>query len=223
MMDEATITMMLENSRFFAKALIFEMALGVAAILLGKWLGQQPLATLQPGRATLASVILAVLWGVAGALPLVAALFLLDRFPVGPFRTLKELTDRYVIPLFAEQQLWQLALLSAAAGFGEETLFRGLIQAGLAHWLAIPGGELIACVVAAVLFGLCHWLTTSYAILATLMGLYFGWLFLITDSLLVPIVTHALYDFVALAYFVKQHRSLISRSERQIDHASLSG
>ena len=39
--------------------------------------------------------------------------------------------------------------------------------------------------------------------LAGLIGLYLGWLWLAVGNLLVPIVVHALYDFVALMYLVK--------------------
>ena len=53
------------------------------------------------------------------------------------------------------------------------------------------------------MFGLAHSVTRTYAILATIIGLYFGWLWLATGNLLVPITTHAVYDFLALVYFVR--------------------
>jgi len=39
-----------------------------------------------------------------------------------------------------------------------------------------------------------------YALLAGVVGLYLGGLYLLTGNLLVPIVVHALYDVVALGY-----------------------
>jgi len=35
------------------------------------------------------------------------------------------------------------------------------------------------------------------------MGLYLGWIFVVTDNLLVVMVVHGLYDFAALCYLVK--------------------
>jgi uncharacterized protein len=49
-----------------------------------------------------------------------------------------------------------------------------------------------------------HWLTMSYAVFATLIGVYLGILFLVTENLLAPIVTHALYDVVALSVLVRR-------------------
>ena len=40
--------------------------------------------------------------------------------------------------------------------------------------------------VAALLFGVGHWLSSSYAALAALIGAYLGLVFLLTDNLLVP-------------------------------------
>ena len=45
----------------------------------------------------------------------------------------------------------------------------------------------------------------AYALLATAMGWCWG-LFLVTGNLLAPIVTHALYDFLALLYLVRRTR-----------------
>jgi membrane protease YdiL (CAAX protease family) len=53
-----------------------------------------------------------------------------------------------------------------------------------------------------VLFGLLHPITPTYAVLAALMGAYLGGVWLASGNLLVPIVAHALYDFIALAYLL---------------------
>ncbi|MFC1597814.1 lysostaphin resistance A-like protein, partial [Planctomycetota bacterium] len=57
--------------------------------------------------------------------------------------------------------------------------------------------------VAAILFGLAHPITPGYVLLAGLMGLYLGWLQITCGNLLVPIMAHAVYDFLALVYLVK--------------------
>ena len=42
--------------------------------------------------------------------------------------------------------------------------------------------------------------TALYAIIATLIGIYLGVLFVLTDNLLTAITCHAVYDWVALEY-----------------------
>jgi membrane protease YdiL (CAAX protease family) len=113
------------------------------------------------------------------------------------------MVDRQVVPLFADLSLLQLAAISLAAGFGEELLFRGVLQSSLSDRLGPPWGIWAGLLFASVIFGMCHWLTFTYALLATLIGVYLGTLLLVTENLLAPIVSHALYDFVALIYMVR--------------------
>jgi membrane protease YdiL (CAAX protease family) len=78
-------------------------------------------------------------------------------------------------------------------------LFRGLLQTGLSTvsswWLGL--------IITSIIFGLLHFVSLLYAVLATLIGLYLGFLFIIFDNLAVPMIVHALYDFVALLYLVR--------------------
>ena len=90
-------------------------------------------------------------------------------------------------------------MIAALAGIGEETLFRGVIQAAVAQHVGGPRGVWLGLLVAAVLFGLLHPVTPMYAVLAGAIGLYLGWLWLVGGNLLLPIVTHGVYDFVARA------------------------
>lgn len=105
--------------------------------------------------------------------------------------------------LVAARSAAELALLAAIAGISEEVLFRGVVQVAVARVLAEPG----ALLVTSVLFGLAHFATRAYAVLAAGMGLYLGALFLVQGSLLAPIITHALYDFVALVAVARQYRA----------------
>ena len=66
-----------------------------------------------------------------------------------------------------------------------------------------PAAPWIALTVASILFGVCHWLNTTYAILAVLAGGYFGLLLVLTGNLWTPIVAHAAYDLLALIYLVR--------------------
>ena len=138
-------------------------------------------------------------YGIAATLPLLGVLSWCLRTEWGPMRRLVDLIDERVTPYLAGASVWGIVLLSLMAGIGEEVLFRGVIQAGLADrlpaWLAVG--------IAALLFGVAHWLTTSYAVFATLIGVYLGILFLVTGNLLAPVVTHALYDVVALSILLR--------------------
>ena len=141
----------------------------------------------------------AVGYGIAATLPLLGLLRWCLRTEWGPMRRLVGLIEERLTPYVAGASAGGIVLLSLLAGLGEEVLFRGVIQAGLADrlpaWLAVG--------IAALLFGVAHWLTMSYAVFATLIGVYLGILFLLTENLLAPIVTHALYDVVALSVLVR--------------------
>ncbi len=102
-------------------------------------------------------------------------------------------------PLFVGATFTELALLSLMAGVGEEALFRGVVQEVLAGRLP-PWGALLA---AGGLFGLAHWVTPTYAVLAAVVGVYLGLLYLASGNLLAPIVTHALYDLAALSVLAR--------------------
>jgi membrane protease YdiL (CAAX protease family) len=177
-------------------AAAFEGGLLVAAAVLGRLLGVRPLATfhLQWLDAALA---------VAARLPLLVVFWGCVKCPWRPFKTIRRILEESLVPLLRGCSLMQLAMIALLAGLGEETLFRGVVQAAAAEWIGGPEGRWIALAAAAMLFGTLHSITPIYAALAALIGLYLGWLWLATGNLLVPIIVHALYDFLALAYLVK--------------------
>lgn len=117
-------------------------------------------------------------------------------------RRLVALVVEQLGPLLASRSPVELALLAALAGFAEEILFRGLVQVGLARVLPEWGALLMA----GAAFGLAHFITPAYAVLAGLAGLYLGGLFLLQGSLTAPIVAHAVYDVVALNYVARLYR-----------------
>jgi membrane protease YdiL (CAAX protease family) len=112
------------------------------------------------------------------------------------------LVDELLVPAFARWTIGELLLVSLLAGVGEELLFRGVLQPALAGSLG-PWWALIA---ASLMFGLVHFLSVSYAVFATLMGVWLGVLWIASGNLLVPIVAHAAYDFLTLVY-VRRERA----------------
>jgi membrane protease YdiL (CAAX protease family) len=184
-------------------AIAFEGSLAVAAILIGWWLGRSPLVGISWERADWPQQAGAALAGMVAALPMLLGLALLERYPLGPLKDLKEFTDRHVVPLFRHTPVWHMTLIASAAGVGEELLFRGLLQHSLSEQIGAPHGVWSGLILASLVFGVCHWLTHTYAVLASLIGIYLGTLLLLTENVLAPIVAHGVYDFVALVYLVR--------------------
>jgi hypothetical protein len=145
---------------------------------------------------------------------------LVELAPGKVFQRLRALVDLLIGPLISSARIPELALLSLAAGLGEEVFFRGFIQAGLLQLL--PRGGLVtgtawespaaAIVAAAILFGAAHPLSPLYMILTTVMGVYLGLLYHWTGNLLIPIAAHAVYDFIALLFLARFRRRRSARS-----------
>jgi membrane protease YdiL (CAAX protease family) len=163
-----------------------------AAVLLGRWTETPPFQHLRWTVGGLA-------WGVAATVPLLLALRWCLHTGWGPVARLVALVHQRLAPLFAGAGVSHLALLSILAGLGEEALFRGVIQEALdgrfPTWVAVAA--------TGALFGAAHWVSATYAVLAGVVGLYLGGLYVATDNLLAPVVTHALYDLVALCILLR--------------------
>ncbi|KAA1171929.1 CPBP family intramembrane metalloprotease [Marinobacter salinexigens] len=101
---------------------------------------------------------------------------------------------------FARSFPWTvLAALSALAGVGEELLFRGAVQG----WLTGTVGPWMALIVSAVLFGLVHYVSFTYFLVATGLGVVLGAAYHFSDSLALVMVWHGLYDMMALFFLIR--------------------
>ena len=160
-----------------------------------RWLGISPLDQLHATPSAFAV-------GIVAAVPLLLGLRWTLTTGNNSVRRLVALVVEQLGPLLAPLSPLELALLAALAGFAEEILFRGVAQVGLARVLPESG----ALVVASAAFGLAHFITPTYAVLAGFAGLYLGGLFLLQGSLTAPIVAHVVYDIVALNYVVRLYR-----------------
>ena len=184
-------------------AVFFEAGLAPFSLLLGWLLGHPPLEGFVWSAQD-------ALWGAAAAVPLIALFLAMLRWPVGPLAKVKEFCEQDVVPLFDESYWSELALISLSAGVGEEMLFRGVFQASLMDWLGVGWGLTLA----SVLFGVLHPISISYIIIAGILGFYLGGLWIYNGNLLTVMVTHAIYDFVALGYLI---RLRTGASERTLD------
>ncbi|MBX6311408.1 MAG: CPBP family intramembrane metalloprotease [Isosphaeraceae bacterium] len=175
-----------------AAGALFELGLTAIAWGLGWLLGISPWASLRPEPR-------AVVLGAAATLPMLAAFLPLAHSSWPPLRRIRRFFEEEIRPLLGRCTLAALILLGLAAGVGEETLFRGVLQAALTRWL----GTWPALALASLLFGLLHPITPAYLVLAALLGAYLGALWLASGNLLVPVVAHALYDILALVYLLR--------------------
>lgn len=134
-----------------------------------------------------------VFYGALGALCTYGGLLLASQIPgLFPADLGRQMRGLYE---FASGYSWPvLILLSVFAGVGEELLFRGAVQG----WLAEHTGPITAVIAASLLFGLVHYVSFTYFVIATGLGLVLGMAYAITDSLLLVMVWHGVYDMVAL-------------------------
>jgi membrane protease YdiL (CAAX protease family) len=173
-------------------AVVVEGGLVVLALLLGWLLGQPPLRTFAWDYRD-------ALWGLAGTLPMAGLFLLMLRWPVGPLRRIQQFSEQVLRPLLAPCTVLDLLGISVLAGLGEEMLFRGVLQGSFSQRIT-PG---VGLALASVLFGLMHFITPTYAVLAALMGAYLGLVWEWTGNLLAVVLMHALYDFLVLLYLLR--------------------
>jgi uncharacterized protein len=186
----------------FTLFVLLEGALAPFSLLVGWLFGLNPLATCVWSEK-------AVLDGVIATLPMIVMLAVTVRWPIGPLARIKAFFDTELAPMLRGCDWADLALVSLAAGVGEEMLFRGIIQDGLARWF----GPIASLIAVSVLFGLLHPVSFAYILLAGVLGVYLGACWLVTGNLLSVIIAHALYDFIALLVLLDEARNRDEESE----------
>ena len=177
--------------------LVFEGGLGILAWLLSLFFGSPPLSSFRWDARD-------ALVGAAATVPMLAVFLICLYWPIGPLARIKSISEEIIGPLFGRCSIAELALIAAAAGIGEEMLFRGFLQAAL----DLRYGWLWGLCGASLIFGLMHSIThRRMPCSPDLLGAIPGWILAVSVQLLVPVIAHALYDFVALVYLVMASRS----------------
>ena len=190
------------SGRFVLYGTLVELSLVPVAWLLGWLTGLWSWNDLAEGFRQFPSLISLAL-GVVATLPMLIMLVAVLNASGEAFRRMRRFLQDGLLPHIRNSSLPALLCLSLAAGLGEEWLFRGMLQQGLLSWwdgMPVPLGILIV----AVIFGACHWITHLYFLLATLTGIYLGWLYQYSGSLVEPVLAHALYDFIALVVITRR-------------------
>jgi membrane protease YdiL (CAAX protease family) len=180
----------------FSTGCLFELALLVFAFV-WSWLFHLP--ALQDFHWSLTTALIGI---VAAIPPFVFFLWTLNT-SLHVFSRHRQLMGSLLQPLFGNWSVLQLLVISIIAGISEEAFFRGAIQGSLADRVNV----ILAVVLASALFGAFHLITWTYAIIAAFIGAYLGLLWIWTGDLMTPMITHAVYDFVALVYFLRIYRS----------------
>lgn len=185
-----------ENAAGFRMAVLVEGALGLAAIGLAKLFDvelRQQFATDVRGlwRGLLA--------GAVATLPLLILFWAMLESQWRPLVELKQQVRAMIRELFPRARVLELAIVAILAGASEELLFRGVLQTLVGSWTT----PLVGLVIASLVFGALHAVSRLYFILATVIGAYLGWLLVEFNDLTVPIVAHAVYDFIALMYLTR--------------------
>lgn len=177
------------GDRVFLIAIGGTAAIGLVAFLLGALLNV-PLAPQIKWNLS------GVVTGVAAVLPLAAFLWWFVDTSHPTIARFREQQIEFFADIGFEFTPFRIAVMALAAGMSEELMFRGFLQT----WITGFAPLAIAIVASNVVFGLLHMRTVLYAVIAGLVGVYLGVLYVVTDNLLVPIVAHGVYDLIALEY-----------------------
>lgn len=185
------------KARWLRLATVLELGVIIIAFVLGSVFSIDPFAHLTYD-------LTAILWGVWGTVPLYWLLTASYKTRIVGCRDIQKwLVDTFGPFLSACTPLerWYLGFL---AGISEETLFRGVLQ----PWLEQDWGSWGALIFSNMVFGLLHWVTPLYGLLAGLTGTYLGISLDVSGerNLLTPILIHALYDVIAFSAVVRMYR-----------------
>ncbi|MCX7100305.1 MAG: CPBP family intramembrane metalloprotease [Methylobacter sp.] len=193
-MDKYSVT----PADFFKKACLFEAALILVAMILG-WIAHiDPFENLHFSETAIA-------YGAIGTLPLFLLFLFMEQIQTESVVRIKKLLLDTLGPGLRHCHWTDLLVLSAIAGFSEELLFRGVIQ----PWLESSWGIAVGLVASNIIFGLAHAVTPLYAVIASLVGIYLS---LSLDyggerNLLLPIIIHGFYDFLAFVVLMRAYRA----------------
>jgi CAAX protease family protein len=130
-----------------------------------------------------------------------------------------QLTELFLSKASVTDFLINIIVMAILPAIGEELLFRGVFQRLLTEWTrSIHGG----IVLAALLFSFFHFEFFGF-LPRFLLGVFFGYLFVWTSSIWIPILAHFTNNFIIVAYsFYRQPATGPSPIEELGKHADLS-
>jgi len=197
----------LSSDQLFYLCTSFEFALAAVSGALGSWLQVSALGAgfdLSPSTIAAGCLWTLVPVGFNGSMRL------LD---LRGMRNVHQVSTEFVQRLFVKRSVAQLALFCFAAGFGEELLFRGIVQQQLEQLVGISP----AAIAVAVGFGLGHSVTSAYFVLSALSSLIFSLMFVSSgNNIVVPVLAHGIYDFLAISYILFEIAQEKAKGEEEL-------
>jgi len=192
------------SNNFFKTACYFEAILILIAVFLG-WI-----AAINPFENLIFSEN-AMAVGLLATLPLWLLFLAMQLIPYPSVQAIKALLLESLGPGLYRCHWTDFFILALIAGFSEELLFRGVIQ----PWMENAWGGVVGLFVSNLLFGLVHAVTPLYAVLATAVGIYLGYFLDYGEqrNLLIPIVIHSFYDFLAFVVIIRTYRSQLNQKD----------
>lgn len=174
---------------FLRLAVLAEGGVLVLALLLGWLIGIDPWAHVV---WTAPAVVIGLL--------ATAPIFLVYAFA----RDTRTIAIETIGPALSLCRWYDLIALAAFAGIGEELLFRGVLQpwfSGASAWVGFVATN--------ILFGLVHFVTPTYALIAGGLGMYLSLVAFEVPraNLLSAIIAHGLYDYVAFLLIIREYRA----------------
>jgi membrane protease YdiL (CAAX protease family) len=194
----------MDHAKFFKTACWFEASLVIVALVLGQIADINPFAQLYFSET-------AVLVGLLGTVPLFMLFLSLQYLPQKSLLTIKDLLMKTLAPSLQQRHWTDLLLLATIAGIAEELLFRGVLQ----PWIAASWGLTAGLWASNIIFGLVHAITPMYALLVILVGVYLSLSMTVggDSNLLIPIIIHSLYDFLAFIALIRMYKASLGTPE----------
>lgn len=195
-----------EDARFLGACFV-ELGLGLAAIMIGLWMGPDP-RNLIPHWKDDWGIATGFGWGAAAGVVLAGVMLLVGQLPIRPIQQLNEMSAFHLMELLRGLSTSQLIVLALSAGVGEELLFRGwLMQVFTGDMTVCTQQEVIVAIFgSSIIFGFAHPMSVTYVIMAILMGIALGSLYWFTQNLLAPIVAHWFYDAILMVLMVRSRK-----------------
>jgi uncharacterized protein len=172
--------------------------LGAAAVF------YSALATITLGLAWASGISLAELLSPGGFAFALGLLAVIPMVPIYFIATgLRDLIVEHLGRPLSRCRLPELVALAVAAGTVEEFLFRGVLET----WWS-RSNPWVGMIAANLVFGVCHALTLTYFLIATIFGFYFSALAQLDGprNLLLPIVAHVVYDLIGFLLIARLYR-----------------
>jgi uncharacterized protein len=190
---------------FFKSACYFEASLVLVAVFLGWITNINPFENIYFSETAIA-------YGLIGTVPLFLMFLALEHMQGDSVVNIRKLLLNTLGPGLHRYHWTDLFMLAAIAGVSEELLFRGVVQ----PWIESSWGITAGLIVSNIVFGLVHAVTPLYALLAALVGIYLGFSMDYGGdrNLLIPIIIHGFYDFLAFVALMRVYRASLSCADK---------